>query len=68
MNKKRVIILSIVSILIIGIFGGIYYYLNKEDKNTTLTVLDKQWIDDNKNNIIDLSIVNNVPVFNYEGE
>ena len=68
MNKKRALLISIISILIIGIFAGIYIYLNKEDKKTTLTVLDKQWIDDNKNNIIDLSIVNNVPIFNYEGQ
>ena len=68
MNKKRALLISIISILIIGIFAGIYIYLNKEDKKTTLTVLDKQWIDDNKNNIIDLSIVKNVPIFNYEGQ
>lgn len=64
---KRKILITIFSLLVLlGIGGGVYYYLNKQDDNT-LTILEKQWIEDNKNNMIDLSIPNDVPVFSYEG-
>lgn len=67
MKKKKIVIISII-IAVLAIIGtGIYLYLNKEDKKTTLTILEKQWIEKNENEVIDLSIVNSVPVFNYEG-
>ena len=67
MKKKRILIISIIVSFLAIISLGIYLFLNKQDKNTTLTILEKQWIEKNKNEVIDLSIVNNVPVFNYEG-
>ena len=64
---KRKILIIIISLLVIaGIGGGTYYYFNKQDKNS-LTILEKQWIEDNKNSMIDLSIPNNIPLFSYEG-
>lgn len=66
MKKLITIISTILILFIIGI--GTYTLFFKEDKNSTLTIMEKQWIEDNKNNIIDLGIVNNVPVFNYNGE
>ena len=68
MNKKKILIISIVSVILISCVVGVYIYLTKQDKNTTLTVLEKQWIENNRNDVIDLSIVSNVPVFNYDGE
>lgn len=68
MNKKKIIIISII-VLVLAITGfGIFFYLTREDERTALTVLDRQWIEDNKNNVIDLSIVSNVPIFNINGE
>lgn len=67
MNKKKVVIISIIISVLAIIGAGIYLFLNRQDKKTTLTILEKQWIEKNKNEIIDLSIVNNIPVFNYEG-
>ena len=68
MKKKQIIIISVVTILIAVIGISLGLFLSKQDKKTTLTILEKQWIEDNKNNIIDLSIVNNIPVFNYDGK
>lgn len=67
MKKKKIAIISIILIIILSILTGLYTYLNKKDKNTTLTILEKQWIEKNKNKVIDLSVVNNIPVFNYDG-
>ena len=67
MNKRKIIITLIILILIACVGGFGYYYLTKQDKDTTLTILEKKWIEDNKNNVIDLSIVNNIPAFNHDG-
>lgn len=67
MKKKKIIITSIIITIILLISATIYLFLNKQDKNTTLTILEKQWIEKNKNEVIDLSIVNNIPIFNYDG-
>lgn len=66
--KKKIIIVSVLVILLGLIAGGTYYYLTKQDEKTTLTILEKQWIEDNKNTMIDVSITNNIPIFNHEGE
>lgn len=65
MKKIIAVVISILVILLGGF--GVYTVFFKQDKDTTLTLIEKQWIENNKNNIIDLSIVNNIPVFNYNG-
>jgi diguanylate cyclase (GGDEF)-like protein len=66
MKKKIILIVSII-LIIGGILTGTYFYLNKQDDNT-LTLLEKQWIQDNKNSRIDLQIENDIPIFSYDGE
>ena len=66
-NRKKVIIfVSIIVILILGFL--VYNYLTKEDKITTLNLFEKQWIENNKNNVIDMSIIDEIPVLSYNGE
>lgn len=66
-NKKLVTIIIVLVILVIG--GGFtYYFLTKEDKLTTLNLFEKQWIESNKNNVIDMSIVTDIPLLSYNGE
>lgn len=67
MSKKKfvAIFFSVVVVLFVGV---LYYILTKEDKKTTLTLLEKQWIENSKNKIIDISILNEIPVINYSGE
>lgn len=67
MKNKKVIIISIVLILIAAITFGIVYFLNNEDEKTTLSLLDKQWIENNKNNVVDLSIFTDVPTLSDNG-
>ncbi|MCI8544635.1 MAG: diguanylate cyclase [Bacilli bacterium] len=67
MKKKNIVIMSVLIMLALFIFGIGYYVLNRPDKDTTLTILENRWIESNKNKLIDLSIVNQVPVLNYNG-
>lgn len=66
--KKRIIVILLAITLLVGIGSGIYFVLNKQDSKTTLTILEKQWIEDNKNIMHDFAVVNNLPIFNYDGE
>lgn len=66
MKNKRTIIIAVLVLLILS--GFTYYFLTKEDKETTLNLIEKQWIETNKNDIIFISILNNFPVLSYNGE
>lgn len=68
MKNKKIVITSFLVIFLILTVGVTYYIFNREDKDTTLNLLEKQWIDNNKNKIIDVSIINSVPIFSYNGE
>lgn len=68
MNKKQWVISIIVIILLLIIGWGLYFYFGNEDEKTTLTLAEKQWIERHKNNVVDIGIVQNVPIFNYEGD
>ncbi len=68
MKKKNVIIISILIVILLIIAGIFYFVFNKQDKDTTLTIIENQWIENNKNSLIDLSIINQVPVLSYNGK
>ena len=67
MKNKKTVIISIIVIVLLSISGILYLVLTKEDKDTTLSIIDKRWIESNKNKVFDISIVNNIPIFNYKG-
>ena len=65
MNKKFWI--AAFSVLIVLIGAALFFYFTKEDENA-LTVTEKNWIESNKNKVIDLSIPSDVPVLSSNGE
>ena len=66
MNKK-IGIIAIVVVLILGSIGVVRFF-TKEDQNTALTVVEKKWIEDNKNNVIDFAALNDVPIVSDNGD
>jgi len=65
MGKKiRTVIISL--LVLFFLIGIIYLFIDRGDKNS-LTVLQKKWIERNKNNVIDLSIISGVPIINESG-
>ena len=45
MKKKLIIIIPI--FVALAVFIGVYLYFNLEDSKTSLTVLERKWIEDN---------------------
>lgn len=67
MKKKNVLIISII-IVLLAIIGVLYFIFTNEDSDSTLTLVEKQWIESNKNTIIDFGFVNDVAILNNSGE
>ena len=68
MKKKRNIIIIIAIVLILAITGVLYFVFTNQDKDSTLTLVEKQLIESNKNKVIDFGIVNNIAILNNSGE
>ena len=66
MKKKFIIIVPIVIALLV--FIGVYLFLNYKDDATSLTVLEKKWIESNSDTKVDLEIVNNLPILSNNGD
>ena len=68
MNKKRNIIIT--AFVIVLIFVGILVYLgiNYTADENALTVIEKKWITNNLNNVVDVNVYNDIPVYGYNGD
>ena len=64
MKNKKIFI--IIGVLIFLVISGVYVF-TKQDKNTSFTILEKQWLENNKTKIMDISILKDIPVINYNG-
>jgi len=68
MNKKKKIIISIISaVVVIGLIVGLIIFLNLKDENR-LTIKEQKWIDQNRANVVSISIPNDLNVFGVAGE
>src|SRR5574344_344864 len=65
MKKKKSILITIIILVVLALIGIVYYIFTKEDKDSTLNLLEKQWIQSNKNDLIDFGLVNNIAILNY---
>ena len=59
-NKKLLIFLPIVIALLV--FVVLYAYFNSEDSNS-FTVMEKRWLANNSDEVVDFEIINNYPVY-----
>ena len=63
-NNKIIILLSAGTIFLVAL---LIFILNYSKDSTSFSMLEKKWINDNKNNVIDVSVYNDVPVFGESG-
>ena len=66
-NKKKVIIVTIFLVILLTCFAFSYYLLKQNNKNS-LTFNENKWIESNKQNVIDIAVLNNIPILSYDGE
>ena len=64
-NIKKIVLISIISILVLGgIIFGVYKVFKDEN---SLTISEKTWISNNKNSVYTISVPNDVNVFGKNG-
>ena len=68
MKKKIKILLICLIIIGVGVGSWIYYNNKKEETNTNFSLSEQQWLEKNKNNIVDFYIPANIDVFSYLGK
>ena len=66
-NAKKIIFISFI-VLIIGLIVFGIYTKNRNDKNGVFSILEKRWIEKNKSTVIDVSILNDIPLFGDQGD
>ena len=66
MKKKLLLIIPFLIVIISFIL--VYRYYNKENKETTLTISEKRWIEQNKDQTYDFEIINDYPLYGMEGK
>ena len=67
LKRKRIIVTSIIIGLIL-LIGIVAFIINRNNKNNgVFSVLEQRWIEKNSSEVVDVSILNDVPIFGYEG-
>lgn len=67
MKKKKVLIIFIT--IIILLLGLLIYCFKFDFKNSnSLNLEENKWIDENKYDVIDVALLNDIPILSYEGE
>jgi len=67
-NKKRLALIIIPLVLLAIIIGFAVIINHKNDKNGVFSLLEKRWIEKNKSKVVDVSVLNDIPIFGEEGE
>ena len=66
-NKtNKLIILSIIGLIFT--ISIIIFILNYTKDSSSFSIIEKNWINNNANKIIDVSVYNNVPIYGQKGE
>ncbi len=66
-KKNKVLVISLIAILLIAGIITFYFLKNFNNKNK-LTLTENKWIESNKYNVIDVSVMNDVPILSYDGD
>lgn len=65
-NKvNKIVTLSIIGVLVV--VAVTIFILNFTKDSSSFSLLEKKWISDNINNVIDVSVYNDIPVFGENG-
>lgn len=65
-NKlNKIVTLAIIGVLLV--VAAVIFVLNFTKDSSSFSLLEKKWISDNINNVIDVSVYNDIPVFGENG-
>lgn len=65
-RNNKVIILTLIGIIFVVLLG--IFILNYSKDDSSFSILEKKWINDNTSNVLDVSVYNDVPLFGKNGK
>ena len=68
MKKRNNKIIVLVLIAIIFLVSLLIFILNYSKDDSSFSILEKKWINDNASNVIDISVYNDIPVYGNNGK
>ena len=69
MKKIKENLFIIILLLLLFIIGvSIVLYISSKKDKISLNLSENQWIDNNKHEVIDIALINNIPIISYDGE
>ena len=67
-NKKKILLIAL-PLVILAVITAIALSVNKSNNEKgVFSLLEKRWIEKNKNTSVDVSVLNDIPIFGEEGE
>ena len=68
MKKRNNKIIVLITAIVIFVVALLIFILNYSKDDTSYSLLEKKWLNDNTNNVIDVSVYNDISVFGYAGD
>ncbi len=65
-RNNKALILTLIGIVFVTLLG--IFILNYSKDDASFSILEKKWINDNKRNVVDISVFNDVPVYGKNGK
>jgi len=66
-NNKKIIVIVITILVVLSVVGLLFLLVNSRNKNS-LTLEENKWIDSHKQQVIDIAIMNDIPVLSNNGQ
>ena len=67
-NKKKILLITL-PLVLLAIIIFVAFSVNKSNNEKgVFSLLEKRWIEKNKNRTVDVSVLNNIPIFGEDGE
>lgn len=66
-NGKKWLVFGFIVLLVV-ILLLLINFSNRNGEDTSLSLSEKKWIENNKKEVVNISIANNIPIFSNEGE
>lgn len=65
-RNNKIIVLVLVGIIFVVLLG--IFILNYSKDDSSFSILEKKWINDNTSNVLDVSVYNDVPIYGKNGK
>lgn len=65
-RNNRLLILTIAGIVFVTLLG--IFILNYSKDDASFSILEKKWINDNRRQVVDISVFNDIPIFGKNGK